>query len=311
MSILGNVNYMKRFVFHPCATPNPIMLIEFAFEAALPVLFELLSADILDKALAQGKQAWRKRASGNNKSPQEAPGGVGPQSGHGKKIGGKFGKKSYGRKVGPREWLFDVVDAEQTAMYWWLVADLATEFLARWSTLIYLKQGCPFDHECFAEGPFAGIFIGQGEGPQVLPILSTGVVSSGGLVIQQTRKGKFSITYRCEIVQVTTGLPASAAHVELRGGVGSGSVIQSGKGGSTNEGGGVNSGGFWNFDHNGDNLPSYQLILVNESATETVGTINGVLTLSSGFCNNSAPSIPWDIDHLIPFPHGKVLPSGH
>lgn len=306
MSILGNANYMKRFIHHPCATPNPILLIEFAFEAALPVLFELLSADILDKALAQGKQAWRKAASGKDRSPNPQPGNTGPSGGHGRKAGGRFGRRSPGRQVGPREWLFDLVDAEQTGMYWWLVADLYTEFLARWTTLIYLKQGCPFDNSCHAQGQFSGIYIGGGESPQVLPILTTGVVSSGGFVIQQIRNGKFSITYTCDIVQFHSDKPPSAARVELRGGVGSGRVLNPGTPIVNKDSPGVSSGGWAHIENERGSVASYMLILVNDAPEETVGTINGVLTLSSGFCNNEAPSVPWDSNHLVPFPHGRV-----
>lgn len=305
MSVLGNMNYMKRFVHHPCATPNPIMLIEFAFEAGLPVLFELLSADILDKALKQGKDAWRKAASGKNRSPQPPDGNTGPQSGHGRKAGGRFGRRSPGRPVSGREWLFDLVDMEQTGMYWWLVADLATEFLARWSTLIYLKQGCPFDHECFAQGLFNSIYIGQGEVNCFVPVLSTGVVSSGGYVIQQTRKGKFSVTYNAQIFKVGTHEPASAARVELRGGVGAGRTFCPGDGGGVDYTGARMSGGFHNFDHDSGVLSSYNLVLVNDSPTETVGVEPSLLCLSSGFCNNSAPSVPWDSNHLVPQPHGR------
>lgn len=299
MSIISNMNYMKRFVHHPCATPNPIMLIEFAFEAGLPVLFELLSHDIMDKALAQGKQAWRKAASGNNRSPQPQPGGAGPMSGHGRKAGGRLGRRSMGKKVGPREWLFDLVDAEQTGMYWWLVADLATEFMARWTTLIYLKQGCPFEHECYRTGPFNGIYIGKGSSPQILPILNTGVVTSGGHTIQQFRPGKFSITYTARLVQFLSNDPPSAARLELVGGVGSGSVVQQGSGGAADPAGGQLAGGFWHSQHVGTNYPGWEIHLVNDSNTETVGCVDGILTLSSGFCDNTAPTPAFDINHLL------------
>lgn len=305
MSILHNINYMKRFVHHPCATPNPLMLIEFAFEAALPVLFELLSADILDKAIPQGKQAWRKAAAGNNRSPTTAPGGVGPQSGHGRKAGGRFGRRTPGRKVGPREWLFDVVDAEQTGAYWWLVADLFTEFLARWSTLIYLKQGCPFDHECYRQGPFSTGYGAHPEAVCILPVLSTGVVASGGLAIQQLRKGKFSITYTGRLVRFLSDRPPSAARLELRGGVGGQHIYSTGAGGQEDPAGGVLAGGFYHFDHNGENLPQYQIVLVNEAEDEDVAVVDGLLMLSSGFCNNAAPTIAWDNNHLIPSPHAR------
>lgn len=311
MSIMGNINYMKRFAYHPCATPNPLLLIEFAFEAGLPVLFELLSADILDKALAQGKQAWRRASAKQNRSPQKTPSGTGPVSGHGRKAGGKFGRKSLGQKIGPREWLFEAVDIEQTGMYYWLVADLATEFLARWSTLIYLKQGCPFDRPCFAQGPFSGIYIEQGENTQILPILTTGAVISGGTTIQVLHPGKWSVTYTCRLLRFLSDEPPTAARVELRGGIGSGRIYQTGAHGGQNEAGGVNAGGFWHFEAKAGETPTYSLVLVNDSGTEIVGTVDGQLTLSSGFCDNSAPLVPWDANHLVPYPHGKLGVSSH
>jgi hypothetical protein len=62
------------------------------------------------------------------------------------------------------------------------------------------------------------------------------------------------------------------------------------------------SGGFVNIENNSDQYRSYFLQLVNTSDTETVGVTEGHLQLSSGYCDNHAPAMPWDGQHLFPDP---------
>ena len=301
MSILQNVNYMKNFVYHPCATPNPLMLIETAFEAGLPEMLELLSADFFDKTLRATKDMWRRGAAAD--AAKKGPPGLAtqPPGGHGRRLGGTVGRRSVGIPYGAKTWVFELVDAEQTAMFWWLVADLATEFLARWTTLIYLKQRCPFDHSCFAEGQFTTIYIDQGSNSPLLPVMGTGVVISGGLEIQVIKPGPYSISYQAEIRQFGTGQPASNARVELQDSVGN-RVYSNGSGGGVGDTGARLSGGFYNFPSAGTATPSYKLVLINDSPTETVAVTEGHLQLSSGLCDNAAPMIPWDGKNLFPDP---------
>ena len=299
MAVFKNINYMKNFVFHPCATPNPLLLIELAFEAGAPVLWELLTADVLDKAIPAAKKMWRDTA---GKAPSRgAPGTPGtPQPrGHGRRMTGKPGRKNIGIPYGTKTWLFELIDAEQTGMFYWLVADLATEFMARWTTAIYLKQGCPFDHNCYREGPWQSIFIDQGVAVPILPVLSTGVIISGGHAIQQIRKGKYSISYQAKIKRFLSDEPPSAARVVLLPTAGN-AVLADGAGGGVTSNGERLSGGFAHIENTSDTLPSYFLQLINDSPTETVGVTEGHLQLSSGFCDNSVPAIPLGINSLIP-----------
>ncbi len=64
MSVLKNVNYMKRFVHYPCAAPNPLILIETGLEAFLPVLIELFSFQVAQLAMRMPKLVGAQKAPG-------------------------------------------------------------------------------------------------------------------------------------------------------------------------------------------------------------------------------------------------------
>lgn len=120
MGLMANANYLKQIMYHPCAAPNPQVIIETAIEAAIPVLIELEEPGCIDYAKAALGISWR----------------------CGRAI------KALAKKIIPPK----VVDAAhaiyepfapvEAALYGFLLADLASEFLVNWTSLMYASQDC-------------------------------------------------------------------------------------------------------------------------------------------------------------------------
>lgn len=307
MSILRNINYMKNFVFFPCATPSPLIVIETAFEAALPELWEFFSFQIPQLLNPLAKKAGSEHAPKWYPAPARYRDVNRRSRGHGRHVEqDPPGRRSPGEKWGPNTLAFRMVDLEQKAMFWWMVVDLYTEFMARWTTLIYLHEGCPFDHQCSKSGPFSTIFIGRGENTAILPILSTGTIFSGGYEIQQvispeTGKtvdaGSFAVETKLEVFHGDH--PPSAAHVEIRNNATGEAVARSNGGTPSPDGLSLSTGAAYAHPR-GATGHSYSVVLVNEAEHEDVAITAGTLHISGGFCVTMAPALPFDTSHVLP-----------
>lgn len=307
MSILHNVNYMKRFVFHPCATPNPLIVIETAFEAAAAELWEFFSFQLPQILNPLAKKAGSQNAPKWYPAPARYTDPSRRGKGHGRHITqDPPGRTSPGEKWGPNTIAFRAVDAEQKAMFYWMVVDLATEFMARWTTLLYLKQDCPFDHNCHKQGPFDSIFIGQGTVVCILPMLNAGTIFSGGFEIQQITfpDGDGTVSNGSMTVETTLAVfngtkPPTAAWVEIRE-VDTGKTVAGGPGGTPSDDNlSLKTGA--TYSRPAKSPPhSYNVVLVNQSTTEDVAVVAGVLHISGGFCVSVAPAQPFDVSHILP-----------
>jgi hypothetical protein len=307
MSILRNINYMKNFTFYPCATPNPLAVIELAFEAALPELWEFFSFQIVQVAKPVAKEMGSRNAPGWTPAPNWGDRERQRSRGHGKHVfADPPDRKSPGEKWGPNTLAFRMVDLEQRALLYWMIVDLATAFMARWTTLMYQHQQCPFDHQCYKSGPFTTIFIGQGEATAILPILNAGTIFSGGFEIQQQTSLTTGMTVAPGSMTVETTLkrflsdePPSAAWVEIRE-AGSGKIVGGGPGGTPNTSDGTVRTGASFQRPIGSPPHSYNVVLVNNASDEFVAVTAGTLHLSGSFCVTIAPALPFDASHIIP-----------
>lgn len=307
MSILHNINYMKNFIFFPCATPSPLIVMETAFEAALPELWEFFSFQLPQLLNPLAKKAGSEHAPKWYPAPARYTDPNRRGRGHGRHITqDPPGRRSPGEKWGPNTLAFHAVDLEQRAMFYWMVVDLYTEFMARWTTMLYLRQGCPFEHDCHKSGPFSSIFIGQGEAACILPILNAGTIFSGGFEIQEITSpdsGKTiaasSFAIECTLQVFHENRAPTAARVEIRQ-VDTGVAVGSGtKMTPSGDGLAGNTGAAYQRPR-GSPPHSYNVILVNDSPSETVAIIHATLHISGGFCVIVAPAMPFDTDHVLP-----------
>jgi hypothetical protein len=121
MGIGQNLNYIKNVFKHPCGTPNPSVLIETAFEAGVPALLNLVlfgCGDILK--MKAGVSPWHTRA-----------------------LKGFIKGATDGKQLGLTRFLYATGYGQiEAALWWWLVADTATGFVADWMSLVYQEQGC-------------------------------------------------------------------------------------------------------------------------------------------------------------------------
>lgn len=306
MSILSNINFMRKFIAFPCATPNPLILIETAFEALLPELWEFLSFQVVQQVLPVAKKIggrdaprWQERRPMRDYDWRRT-------RGHGVHMSSNPPeRRSVGEKLGPNTVLFRLIDFEQRALFYWMLVDLATEFMARWTTLIYLKQKCPFDHPCTKSGVFSSAFIGMGGTRMILPILDVGSLFSGGLEIQTryfagdpTHTDATAIAFEATIRKFHSDEPPSNAWVQLER-TDTGEVVAGGKGlGEVTPEGGRRSGGFY-VRSKGATAHNYHLVLINMT-DEVVAVTAGVLHLSGSFCVEASPLLPFDHNHLLP-----------
>lgn len=310
MSVLSNVNYMKKFVAFPCATPNPIVIVETAFEVGAPLLMEFFSFQLAQLVKAPLRDMGRKNA------PPSVPGfdrrdrRRESSRGHGRHIrpDAPADRVSYGEKWGPNTILFRMHDATSRALLYWLIADLATEFMARWTTMIYKKQNCPTGSECYKTGTFNTIYIGKGQNDAFLPLLSAGGTHSGGFEIVQdtspetgltTGAGSFAV--ETELRQFHSNNPPTGASVQIVESATGDVVAQSPDTGGTELNGGYYTGATYTRPK-GSVGKSYKVRLKNDKPDETVAIAKGVLHLSGGFCVSTAPALPFDANHLVPRP---------
>lgn len=305
MSILHNINYMTRFVFFPCATPNPLILIDLAAEALLPELWEFFSYQVVQTVLPLTKALGKKDQPRYQARREHDYLDWKRSRGHGRyQVADPPTRRSYGEKWGPNTFLFRAIDLEQKAAFYWMILDLATEFMARWTTLIYQYQGCPFEHQCYAQGTFATPFHGQGDASIVLPILSAGTVFCGGLEIQQQFDPATNLSQSALSVMVTATFTKflsldgpAAAWIEIRradtGERLSGLPLL----GALDPDGFRKTGAVITLPRKSASH-RYNVVFVN-NAPEFI-ECHGTIHISSGFCVTAAPLIPFDAQHILP-----------
>jgi hypothetical protein len=164
MSILKNINFLRKLNRIPCGVPSPLIVIETAFESAPPALLSLFQPDCNDIVkLRIGQSPWHLRGIKGL-------------------IEGAVGAKALGAK----KFLFEVGYFEvEKFLWWWQVAEVTAEFITTWQTMIYQEQQCQLP----GAGTARAIFTPFGYPPNsggALSITPThnvhGVFFGGGLI---------------------------------------------------------------------------------------------------------------------------------
>lgn len=143
MSVLQNLNYLEEISAIPCASPDPLLLVRTAFESAPPALLrlylpgcsEIMQARVgISPGLGLGKLI-RPAVDGLTK----------PRRGmrHGRKVGGAIQGISPPVPLGGRQFLYKTgFFGVERLLWYWLVADVSTAFVATWASLIHQQQNC-------------------------------------------------------------------------------------------------------------------------------------------------------------------------
>lgn len=127
MGVLNNINYIKKATVYKCALPGPMILIETAFRAGVPVLLELITFGCIDALKIRGGISFN----------------------CGKLIKAVIVKAHGAQVVADAHYLYKFVAPVERALWYWMVADLTTSFVANWTSLVYEAQGCIPDDDSF------------------------------------------------------------------------------------------------------------------------------------------------------------------
>lgn len=134
MSIMKDINYIKELMVIPCAHPDIITVIETAFTSAPPALLTLFTpgcTEIIKTKL--GLAPWHHRG-----VKALLKGTVTPQA------------------ISATKFLYKIgYFAAEKYLYWWMVADVTSEFITTWQSQVYQAQQCQLPGAGTAYGYFA------------------------------------------------------------------------------------------------------------------------------------------------------------
>src|SRR6266446_3856123 len=130
MSGLRNLNYMKQMAYHPCQPSGDALLyIETGLQALLPLLFAFNTFSCLDIIKARAGISWK----------------------CGRTIKGIMGQGIKPKTYDGIHFLYSLGPNIVERLLWYMfVAELASDFVVNWTSLIYAGLGCT--------GPMAGGF---------------------------------------------------------------------------------------------------------------------------------------------------------
>jgi hypothetical protein len=143
MSIFGNMNYVKKMMRHPCATPSPQVMIESAFEAALPLLFVVNTFSCFDWYKASLGISWK----------------------CGRKLK-EITKRVYGPVFSDGiHFMYQVsgLAAVESALWISFLADLAVDTGVNFASLMYLNSGCDLPNTGTIQGGLAALVLDPGQ----------------------------------------------------------------------------------------------------------------------------------------------------
>jgi len=139
MSIMRNINYLSKMNVMGCSAPDIFVTIETGFEAAGPALLSLLTPGCTDIVkMKLGHSPWHSRGIRSVIKGVAAPFAV------------EANKFLY--KIG-------YFTAER-GLYYWMVADIATEFVTTWQSLAFAAEQCPLPSAGTAYGYIATFIYG-------------------------------------------------------------------------------------------------------------------------------------------------------
>lgn len=121
MGILNNINYIEKAWVFQCQTPGIAVQITSGIDAAALTLINLVTFGCNDIMQARA--------------------GKFPLCARGVRIGPK--DMWPGQNINKLQKIFKILEPAEKGLYWWMIADLATHFLANWTSLIYEVSACP------------------------------------------------------------------------------------------------------------------------------------------------------------------------
>lgn len=140
MTILRNINYIAEMNRIPCAPGSPWIIIKTAFEAGPPALLSLFlpgCTDILKTKI--GVSPW-----------------------HARGISSAIKSITQPEALGGKKFLYKVgYFTAEKYLWWWLVADVTTEFFTTWQSLVFQEQQCELPGNGTAYGYFAPFVYGR------------------------------------------------------------------------------------------------------------------------------------------------------
>jgi hypothetical protein len=176
MSILKNINYLKKLSMIPCAQADILLLAETAFAAGAPALLELFQPDCNDIIKATlGLSPFGE--SGLPKQLLQGAGRTGPgPAKHGRRQNGFIKNIARPLQFSPTGFLYAIKYFQiEKYLRWFQIVDVTTSFLANWQSLIYQMQQCQLPGAGTANGYFTPLAGGPG-GPGVLDLTPISVV---------------------------------------------------------------------------------------------------------------------------------------
>jgi hypothetical protein len=149
MSILKNINYIKKLSVIGCSAPDIFVAVETGFQAAAPALLSLFAVGCTDIVkMKLGKAPW-----------------------HHKGIGGLLKGAAPPFSAGANKFLYKIgYFTAEKGLWWFMVADVAVEFEAQWNSLVFAAQQCPLPSAGTAYGYIAPFIYGPGQETTLAPV---------------------------------------------------------------------------------------------------------------------------------------------
>lgn len=177
MSLLSDANYISKVVKHHCALPNPIIAIELAAEAALPLIFVPFTFSCTDWVKASVGISWKCGKALSN-----------------------VAKHVYGPKfANGAANIYEITGlaAAEKALWVFYVMGLAADFAVNFTSLMYIENQCDLPKEGWLNCALSSIYTDTGGDVQINCIGSAGCVLVGGNEIQVQFGCYADISYSC------------------------------------------------------------------------------------------------------------------
>jgi hypothetical protein len=179
MSILSNINYAAELAADGCSTPDFFVIVKTGFQAAVPALLSLGvpgCTDIVKMKL--GRSPWHRRGIRALIKSARAP-----------------------HSLGGNRFLYKIgYDTAERGLYYFMLADVATEFFVQWQSLAFVAEQCQLPDAGVAYGYMAPfIYTPNFEGfmtPTPVHNVAGMAVGLGTINIFPGFKG--SVTFSCE-----------------------------------------------------------------------------------------------------------------
>lgn len=176
MSILKNINYLIKLYNIPCGVPDALVIIETAFKAAPPALLTIFTPgcnEIVKTKL--GLSPW-----------------------HLKGINGFIKKAAPPQAIAANKFLYKIgYFTIEKYLYWYMLADVTTEFFTTWTSFMYQAQQCQL--------PGAGTAYGN-----LAPFVTQ--PGTSGTCTWDIEKGVFGVIPNLGSISILPGFEAAIAY---------------------------------------------------------------------------------------------------